>query len=127
MKAKQVLNADTNEIIGYKIICVGCDQEHIVYTKAFNEQHVWGFNGNIENPTFTPSLLIRSGHFIPDFKSNERCWCTYNKECIDKGEEPSSFECKICHSFITDGKIQYLSDCTHSLAGQTIDLPNIEQ
>lgn len=31
-----------------------------------------------------------------------------------------------CHSFITDGKIKYLSDCNHHLAGQTIDLPKIE-
>lgn len=27
-----------------------------------------------------------------------------------------------CHSFIRDGYIQYLTDCTHSLAGQTIQL-----
>lgn len=31
-----------------------------------------------------------------------------------------------CHSFITDGKIQYLSDCFHELAGQTVDLPEID-
>lgn len=28
----------------------------------------------------------------------------------------------ICHSFIKDGKIQFLNDCTHELAGQTVDL-----
>jgi hypothetical protein len=27
-----------------------------------------------------------------------------------------------CHSFVTDGKIQYLSDCTHRLAGQTVEM-----
>jgi len=32
---------------------------------------------------------------------------------------------RICHSFITDGKIQFLSDCTHHLAGQTVDLNDI--
>ncbi len=30
-----------------------------------------------------------------------------------------------CHSFITDGKIQFLSDCTHELKGQTVDLPEV--
>jgi len=30
-----------------------------------------------------------------------------------------------CHYFIRDGKIQYLSDCNHSYANQTIDLPDI--
>ena len=32
----------------------------------------------------------------------------------------------VCHSFITDGKIQFLSDCTHELAGQTVELHEIE-
>jgi hypothetical protein len=30
----------------------------------------------------------------------------------------------VCHSFVTDGKIQFLSDCTHALAGQTVALPD---
>lgn len=25
-----------------------------------------------------------------------------------------------CHSFVTDGHIQFLADCTHSLVGQTV-------
>jgi hypothetical protein len=28
-----------------------------------------------------------------------------------------------CHSFITDGRIRFLGDCTHALKGQTVDLP----
>lgn len=28
-----------------------------------------------------------------------------------------------CHSFVRDGKIEFLSDSTHKLAGQTVDLP----
>lgn len=31
-----------------------------------------------------------------------------------------------CHSFIKDGKIQFLSDCDHALAGQTVELPDFE-
>jgi hypothetical protein len=53
------------------------------------------FNMDLNNPTVSPSLLQ---NFVPD---------------------------KICHSFIKDGMIQYLSDCHHSLAGQTIELPEI--
>lgn len=29
----------------------------------------------------------------------------------------------VCHSFIRDGQMQFLGDCTHDLAGQTVDLP----
>jgi hypothetical protein len=32
----------------------------------------------------------------------------------------------VCHSFIKDGMIQFLSDCEHELAGQTVELPEIE-
>jgi len=28
-----------------------------------------------------------------------------------------------CHSFITDGSIRFLADCSHALAGQTVPLP----
>ena len=28
-----------------------------------------------------------------------------------------------CHCFITDGKIQFLQDCTHHLAGQRVEIP----
>ena len=57
----------------------------------------WTFNGDYERPTFTPSLL-------------------YGKD----GRH------RICHIFMTDGKIQYLSDCEHELAGQTIECPDYE-
>ncbi len=30
----------------------------------------------------------------------------------------------VCHSFLTDGRIQFLDDCTHAMAGQTVDLPS---
>ena len=28
-----------------------------------------------------------------------------------------------CHSWVTNGKIRFLYDCTHRLAGKTVDLP----
>jgi len=30
-----------------------------------------------------------------------------------------------CHSFVRDGRIEFLSDCTHALKGQTVDLPDL--
>ncbi len=87
--------------------CEGCKTMHAVNTG-------WAFNGNYDHPTFTPSILIRGGHFA---QPNKPCWCTYNVEHPDK---PTKFECILCHSFVTDGMIQFLSDCSHHLAGQTI-------
>jgi hypothetical protein len=58
----------------------------------------WTWNGSLELPTFQPSIHVR----IVDSKDRVR---------------------SVCHSFVTDGRIQFLNDCTHSLAGQTVDLP----
>lgn len=33
---------------------------------------------------------------------------------------------EVCHSFINDGKIQFLGDCTHAFAGQTMDLFEVD-
>ena len=30
-----------------------------------------------------------------------------------------------CHSFVRAGTWQFLSDCTHTLAGQTVPVPNL--
>lgn len=55
------------------------------------------FNGDLEKPTVSPSLVQ---NFVPG---------------------------KMCHSFIKDGKIEYLTDCQHDYAGLTIELPDIDQ
>lgn len=55
----------------------------------------WTFNGDLVRPTVSPSLLV-------------------NKD--RHGDLPR------CHIFVKDGKIQYLADCTHDLAGQTVDM-----
>jgi hypothetical protein len=35
---------------------------------------------------------------------------------------------KVCHFYVTDGKIQFCTDCTaHQLGGQTLDLPDWEE
>ncbi|MGE4273293.1 MAG: DUF6527 family protein [Desulfitobacterium sp.] len=77
------------------IDCPGCHCFHV-----FDER--WSFNGDMEKPTFKPSMLVNA-HMPINPPHTHRC-----------------------HSFVTDGRIQFLSDCSHDLAGQTIDLPDIE-
>lgn len=105
---------------GYTFWCPGCNRAHSVKTSAGG----WGFNGNGDAPTFTPSVLVRTGHYVPGHEDKKDCWCTYNAENPD---DPAPFQCHTCHSFVTDGRIQFLGDCTHSLAGQTVDLPDFEK
>lgn len=74
--------------------CEGCGYEHAFGLTSEGGNHT--FNGDLNNPTVSPSLLENR---IPD---------------------------KVCHSFIVNGQIQYLSDCHHHLAGQTIELPDAD-
>ena len=81
--------------VSYMFYCPGCEQYHVYTTK--NSNLCWKFNGDMEKPTFTPSLLT---------------W----KDAKD------DISASRCHLVITDGKIAYCRDCTHKYAGQTIDM-----
>lgn len=98
--------------------CPGCDEAHGISVAPGG----WGWNGSAEAPTFTPSVLVRGGHYMPGHEGS--CWCTYNAA---HPAAPAPFRCKVCHSFVTGGRIQFLGDCTHALAGQTVDLPDYPQ
>ena len=81
----------------YLFECPGCKCSHCI---NINPEYgcVWDFNKDMDKPTVSPSLLVH--------------W----KDT--KGKH-------VCHSFIKNGMIQFLSDCTHELAGKTIELPNM--
>lgn len=103
--------------------CPGCNDTHMVSVNSGIPGRNWTFNGDGDRPTFTPSVLVRNGHHVPG-RQHDSCWCTYNAEQIAKGEAPSPFKCGVCHSFVTDGQIQFLGDCTHHLSGKTVPLPD---
>lgn len=98
--------------------CPGCNQKHTVSVGVGTGPR-WEYNDNPDRPTLTPSILVRTGHHV-DGKTTD-CWCAYNAQHPD---DPDPFHCTVCHSFVTDGMIRFLDDCTHALAGQTVDLPD---
>lgn len=73
----------------FYFLCPGCNQFHSVNKS-------WEFNGDVEKPTFSPSILVTNNVGLR------------------------------CHSFVTNGKIQFLGDCVHELKGQTVELPDID-
>lgn len=104
----KVHKTDYNAFPQYVFHCTACGCSH-----GWDDR--WTFNGDLDKPTISPSLLVSSRH--PKGYSNE------NPAPVGwQGE----YEKTICHSFVTDGKIQYLSDCTHKYAGQTIELEDWE-
>lgn len=55
----------------------------------------WMWNGDRETPTLAPSILVRGVN----------------------GDG-------VCHSFLRDGRLEFLGDCTHPFAGKAVDLPD---
>lgn len=74
--------------------CPGCGYDHAYRVKPAKNSPVWKWNGSTVAPTFQPSLLVN-------------------------GSDPEHR----CHLFMTNGKIQFLQDCHHALAGKTVDCP----
>jgi hypothetical protein len=76
--------------------CLGCGCGHGVPVKG---ERAWGWNGSFDSPTLTPSVLVYPHDATHPFKPQVRCHC-----------------------FIKDGRIEYLPDCGHILAGQTVEM-----
>lgn len=128
MKVKSVVDRE-GRFVGYSFFCPGCRQRHTVPLSPVPDGEVespynagqahWYFSGTLEEPTFSPSIHIRTGHYAQPV--HKTCWCTGEMEC------PQPRECFVCHSFVRDGMIEYLNDCTHALAGQRVPLPDVDQ
>lgn len=110
MSARGVLRIIEGGEVGFW--CHGCECVHAIPIAGEN---AWTFNGNYEKPTFKPSILVRYRH--PTGHSNENP--------APLGYDGPYTE-DICHSFVTDGLIQYLADCTHQLAGKTVQLETFQ-
>jgi hypothetical protein len=58
--------------------------------------NAWGWNANPDALTLTPSVLVTRR--------------------VDEAYR--------CHSFVRDGNIEFLGDCSHAMAGKTVPLPD---
>lgn len=74
--------------------CPACDGAHAVCVDGAAPR--WSFNGDVDRPTFSPSVKVVGGARGSDH---------------------------VCHHFVEAGIIKYCADSTHALAGQSIDLP----
>ena len=85
----------------WMFFCPGCKCGHSIRTGPSTGPR-WSFNGDLIAPTIEPSVLV-----------------TGSVTNAETGEDVHDMR---CHSFVREGQIQFLSDCTHALAGQTVPL-----
>lgn len=82
---------------GWRVYCPACQEDHTF------EKGRWELSGPEDSPTFTPSMKITvnpttSKHYQPGHATT------------------------ICHSFVRGGNWDYLSDCTHAMAGKIVPI-----
>lgn len=91
---------------GIAFWCPGCRGAHVIYYQREGPGPLWRWDGNAEAPTISPSILV-----------------TYSG--TDAGEDDAPPE--RCHSFVRAGRIEFLGDCTHELAGRTVPIPDFPE
>lgn len=100
---REVVRGGVVTSISFWFFCPGCQCAHSV--PVADENYFRGVDGSTPwtisdaasilagRPTLSPSLLTTNG------------------------------QGRTCHSFVREGQIQFLNDCTHPLAGVTVPLP----
>jgi hypothetical protein len=89
--------------------CPACDDVCRIYVAGGTNP--WSWDGNDERPTIDPSILVTGVQWGPDYTFHKP-----NHPGILPGGTTR------CHSYVRDGRWQFLSDCTHTLANQTVDM-----
>ena len=98
--------------IGLSFWCPGCDEVHHI-----NVNPGWTWNDDVERPVFSPSIKVTSVRPLTDEQH----------AAFMRGEGIPEPVPTCCHSFVgcngaQPGQIVFLSDCTHKLAGQVVDM-----
>lgn len=102
--SKGVLRVYEDSVAFY---CPGCKFLHYIPTAP----DTWAFNNDYDKPTFSPSIKVEGVEPLTDAE----CEKVLQGVLIP----PRSFT---CHSYVREGIVQFLSDCSHSLVGTTVNL-----
>lgn len=100
--------------------CPGCKHAHHVNV-AGSTGPQWTWNGELTTPSFQPSVLVRG--IRQDMTDEELAEYDYAAVRQTSAELLASKFGTRCHLYVVDGQIQFLADCTHELAGQTVPIP----
>lgn len=95
-------------------MCPGCKEMHQVRVEG-EARPLWGFNGDYDRPTFTPSVLVTGTYAEPPVTAE-------NLDEWRRHPWPQTKVERVCHSFVTDGHIRFLDDCTHARRGDVVRL-----
>jgi thiol-disulfide isomerase/thioredoxin len=94
---------------GFAHWCPGCEEMHVIFDR-------WQFNGDVNRPTFTPSVKITGlKAVVKDGK--------WTGEYVRGADGKPLPYC--CHYFLTAGQLHFCPDSLHALFGKTVPLPEL--
>lgn len=76
-------------------LAIGGSGIHILPVNSAHVKPSWAWNGSLERPTLKPSIMTGRGTTA------------------------------LCHSYLTNGVFHFLGDCTHDLANQQVEMPDL--
>jgi len=82
--------------VNMNFFCPGCGYDHSYRIQG--KGPTWNWDGKMDKPTFTPSLLVNQSH-------------------------PKS----TCHLYVRDGVIEFLGDCHHYLKGKKVEMVPLDE
>jgi hypothetical protein len=93
--------------------CPACDRAHGIRVARPGISGGWTWDGNVDAPTFSPSLLVKTTDFTPAGRATHDSWVAAG---CPQPHPTCEFADVVCHSFVRNGMIDFLPDCTHHMA-----------
>ena len=75
-------------------------------------------------PTFHPSVLVVQTRMTEEGERQYEKWRQEGCGYLPEGFKFDSQEVR-CHSFVRNGSIEFLDDCTHALKGRTVPMEEL--
>ena len=98
----------------YTFICPGCGDQHTMHTKGKNRDGAqWTFDGNMDSPTFKPSIKYKSGMYAKPYTTEHHAMLVAEGLGVR------------CHFILTAGILSFCNDSTHAYAQKKLPLPEI--
>jgi hypothetical protein len=108
-----VMRRTGNRVIWW---CPGCEDAHQVPVVEYGEPSGWSLiSADMHAPTLIPSVLVHSPRRFANTDLQEPALT--NEANIRPAVD--------CHSFVRDGVIDFLGDCTHQYAGVKVPMVSL--